>query len=135
VAHVLGIDFGTTNTAACYLDERGRVVSVPLSDGSKVMPSVVWYGGQSEHKVVGALARQQIVEEPQNTIFGFKRFLGLAVQSPFVQQHLDRFTYKLVEGPDHAAAFFAHQTVRPLTEVAATVLASVLERAAGHLER
>jgi CHAT domain len=42
---VLGVDFGTVNTAAAIRDPSGRVTELPLSN-TVLMPSAVWYTDQ-----------------------------------------------------------------------------------------
>lgn len=72
---VLGIDFGTTNTAAAFFDKTGKLRLVPVTDKSFVLPSVVWFHA-ADKALVGHAARTQIIDDPRHTIFGAKRFLG-----------------------------------------------------------
>lgn len=64
----IGIDLGTTRSAvAVYMNEE--VIVIPQEDG-KFMPSVVSF---SEKEVlVGNLAKEEAVVNPENTIFGEK---------------------------------------------------------------
>lgn len=126
---VLGIDFGTTNTVGAYVDAGGKLEVVPIRDKVSVLPTVVWFGGQGKHRVVGHLAQQQVIDDPRNTVFGFKRFIGRAFTSPFVQRHQARFLYEMVEAQDKGVAVLVYQVKRPLAEIAAVVMAELIEHA------
>lgn len=120
-APILGIDFGTTNTAACWFDRTGKLRLVPVTERSHVLPSVAWYHAPDK-ALVGHAARKQIIDDPRHTIFGAKRFMGRRYQSEFVARHRDRFAFDIVEGSDGYAAFHVYGAVRPLTEVAYEIL-------------
>ena len=54
---ILGIDFGTTNTAACFFDKAGKLRLVPTAQPpqkSFILPSVVWYPNNAQ-ALVGRL--------------------------------------------------------------------------------
>jgi len=70
----VGIDLGTTFSLVAYL-ERGRPVVIPNREGSRLTPSVVAFLKNGE-RLVGQLARQQAVANPQGTIFSIKRHMG-----------------------------------------------------------
>jgi len=80
---ILGIDFGTTNTAAAFFDRQGKLKLVPVSDKNFILPSVAWYHA-ADKAIVGPAARRQIIDDPRHTIFGSKRFLGRRYQSEYV---------------------------------------------------
>src|SRR3989344_3346990 len=75
---ILGIDLGTSNSAASVL-QAGRPVIVPSAEGAslygKAFPSVVAFlkNGQM---IVGEPARRQAVSNPEGTIMGAKRKMG-----------------------------------------------------------
>ena len=71
---IVGIDLGTTFSLVAYLD-GGRPVVIPSSQGSRLTPSVVAFLG-SGRRLVGQLARQQAVANPDGTIFSIKRHMG-----------------------------------------------------------
>ena len=124
-APILGIDFGTTNTAAAFFDAAGKLRLVRVNEKSFVLPSVVWFHGKGK-ALVGHSARTQIIEDPRHTVFGAKRFLGRRFQSHFVATHRDRFAFELAEGPDGYTAVRMHDALTPLVEVAYLVLAQIL---------
>ncbi len=71
---VVGIDLGTTNSVVAVM-EGGKTVVIANMEGSRTTPSVVGFGKDGE-RLTGQLARRQSVLNPQNTFYGFKRFMG-----------------------------------------------------------
>ena len=75
---IIGIDLGTTNSEAAYL-EGGRPVIIPSAEGStfggKMFPSVVAFTKDGE-RIVGDPAKRQAVLNPKNTIMHIKRKMG-----------------------------------------------------------
>jgi molecular chaperone DnaK len=75
---ILGIDLGTTNSAAAVI-EGGRPVVIPSAEGAtpsgKMFPSVVAFT-QDGQLLVGDPARRQVVTNPEGTIFEIKRKMG-----------------------------------------------------------
>lgn len=75
---IIGIDLGTTNSEAAYL-EGGRPVIIPSAEGStfggKMFPSVVAFTKDGE-RIVGDPAKRQAVLNPENTIMHIKRKMG-----------------------------------------------------------
>ncbi len=125
---VLGIDFGTTNTAACFFDRQGKLRLVPVRDKVFTLPSVVWFRA-ADKTVVGHAARMQIIDDPRHTIHGAKRFLGRRFQSEFVARNRDRFAYQLIEGADGMCAVEIYGQIISLTDVVAHVLRQILDHA------
>jgi molecular chaperone DnaK len=75
---ILGIDLGTTNSAAAVI-EGGRPVVIPSAEGAtpagKMFPSVVAFT-QDGQLLVGEPARRQVVTNPDGTVFEIKRKMG-----------------------------------------------------------
>jgi molecular chaperone DnaK len=75
---ILGIDLGTTNSAAA-ITEAGRPVIIPSAEGptiaGKMFPSVVAFTKDGQ-LLVGEPARRQAVTNPEGTIFEIKRKMG-----------------------------------------------------------
>ncbi len=131
---VLGIDFGTTNTSAAYVDAKGGIQMVPVTEVDTALPTVIWFAGRDKF-VIGSQARERILDDGANTIFGFKRFLGRPFKSEFVSRVRDRFPYKIVEGDDGTAAVEVHGQVRTTKELAFLVIQRMVELAQAHLGR
>ncbi|MDG6926325.1 MAG: molecular chaperone DnaK [Nitrososphaerota archaeon] len=75
---IIGIDLGTTNSAAAVL-EAGRPVVIPSAEGptaaGKMFPSVVAFTADGT-LLVGEPAKRQVVANPEGTIFEIKRKMG-----------------------------------------------------------
>ena len=71
----VGIDLGTTFSAIAYLDEHGRPITIPNSDGELTTPSVVLFDPGGE-VVVGREARRVALSEPDRVAEDVKRYMG-----------------------------------------------------------
>lgn len=75
---IIGIDLGTTNSEAAYI-EGGRPVIIPSQEGQtlsgKNFPSVVAFTAKGE-RLVGELAKRQAVMNPDGTVMQAKRKMG-----------------------------------------------------------
>ncbi len=79
MAKVIGIDLGTSNSAAAHM-EAGRPVIIPSAEGAgvssgKAFPSFVAFTKDGQ-KLVGEPARRQASVNPEGTIFAAKRKMG-----------------------------------------------------------
>ncbi|MBU0881448.1 MAG: molecular chaperone DnaK, partial [Candidatus Omnitrophica bacterium] len=79
MSKVIGIDLGTSNSAAAYM-EAGRPVIIPSAEGAgvasgKAFPSFVAFTKDGQ-KLVGEPAKRQASINPEGTIFGAKRKMG-----------------------------------------------------------
>lgn len=73
----IGIDLGTTNSLVATV-RSGKADTLADNNGQHVLPSVVQY--KSDGILVGATAKQNQVEDPQNTISSAKRLMGRGVE-------------------------------------------------------
>ncbi len=71
---IIGIDLGTTNSCVAVMEGNEPKVIVN-SEGDRTTPSVVGYKSESD-RVVGKPAKNQMVTNPENTVFSIKRFMG-----------------------------------------------------------
>jgi heat shock protein 4 len=55
--------------------------------------------GEKE-RAVGVAAKNQLVTNRKNTIWGWKKFLGRPFNDPQVQQELPKLSYDVVQGPE-----------------------------------
>src|SRR5690606_19315318 len=73
-AGYLGIDLGTTNSAACLFDGE-QLTAVRGSSGEVLTPSVVRIDARG-NVVVGTRALRYLLKDPDNTRGEFKRLMG-----------------------------------------------------------
>ena len=78
MAKIIGIDLGTSNSAAAVL-QAGKPTIVPSAEGAtvygKAFPSVVAFS-KDDQILVGEPARRQAVSNPKGTIIAAKRKMG-----------------------------------------------------------
>jgi molecular chaperone DnaK len=98
MAKIIGIDLGTTNSVVAVM-EGGEPIVIPSAEGERLVPSVVAVNKNHE-RLIGRVARNQSVVNPENTIFSIKRFMGRKFNDPVVQKALSRMPYKVSEAPN-----------------------------------
>src|SRR5438552_7742226 len=98
MAHILGIDLGTTNSVMAVI-EGGEPTVIPNAEGSRLTPSVVAISKSGE-RLVGQVARRQAITNPENTIFSIKRFMGRKFNDPEVQRDTKLVPYRVTEAPN-----------------------------------
>lgn len=74
MSKIIGIDLGTTNSCVSVMS-GGEPVVIQNSEGQRTTPSIVAYTDKSE-RLVGQVAKNQIITNPENTIRSVKRFMG-----------------------------------------------------------
>jgi molecular chaperone DnaK len=99
MARIIGIDLGTTNSVVAVM-EGGTPTVIPSSEGGQLIPSVVAINQKTGERLVGKVARNQAVINPDNTIFSVKRFMGRKFSDPAVQETLKRIPYKVSAAPN-----------------------------------
>jgi molecular chaperone DnaK len=93
MAKIIGIDLGTTNSVAAVMS-GGEPVVIPSAEGERLVPSVVAVNKNHE-RLVGRVARNQSITNPENTIFSIKRFMGRKADDPEVERTKNRMPYKV----------------------------------------
>ncbi len=73
MSKIIGIDLGTTNSCVAVM-EGGQPTVIPNSEGSRTTPSVVAFKGGE--RMVGQVAKRQMVANPEHTIYSIKREMG-----------------------------------------------------------
>src|SRR2546428_706975 len=87
MAKVIGIDFGTTNSAVADME------------GGRITPSVVAFTKSGE-RLVGQVAKRQAITNPENTIYSVKRLMGRRFTDPEVQRTIKMVPYKIQPAPN-----------------------------------
>jgi molecular chaperone DnaK len=95
---IIGIDLGTTNSVVAVM-EGGEPTVISSAEGERLIPSVVAVNKNHE-RLIGRVARNQAVVNPENTIFSIKRFMGRKHNDPEVQRALARVPYKVAQAPN-----------------------------------
>lgn len=71
---ILGIDLGTTNSVASYMQDDQKVKVIPSPEGTNTCPSVVSFKPDGE-EIVGNAAKRMLLTNP-DTISSIKRKIG-----------------------------------------------------------
>jgi len=71
---VIGIDFGTTNSAAAFIEFDVASI-IENEEGERVTPSVVYFKEDGK-VVVGSVAKRNIIANPERTVKSIKRLMG-----------------------------------------------------------
>ena len=89
-AYNIGIDFGTSNCAVSVF-VNGKVRTLPIDSGKKVLSSCVYVGDKAI--TVGREAERKRRLEPQRVIYGMKRMLGCLYSEKSFQELLPSFPF------------------------------------------
>ncbi len=98
MAKIIGIDLGTTNSVMAVM-QGGEATVINTAEGERLCPSVVAVNKNHE-RLVGRVARNQAIVNPENTIFSIKRFMGRKFDDPEVQRTISRVPYKVAKAPN-----------------------------------
>jgi molecular chaperone DnaK len=96
MSKIIGIDLGTTNSAVAII-EAGQPKIIENVEGYRTTPSVISFSKNGE-KSVGITAKRQSVINPENTIYGVKRYMGHSFSDKEVQNDIPNVAYKIKEG-------------------------------------
>lgn len=114
---IIGIDLGTTNSCVAVM-EAGHPKVIITSEGRNVIPSVV----EPVKKIVGDLAKRQMVLNPQNTVYSVKRLMGRRIDDPEVKKTQSNVPYKIVAGKDNTASVEINGKAYTPQEISAMIL-------------
>lgn len=128
---IIGIDFGTTNTTAAVILNCKPVI-IPNSFGLEMTPSVVSIDQKSKEVHVGEAAKKRALLNPLETVFSFKRLLGVSYKDiePIVQY----LPYEVRKGKkDEIFIKIGKREYTPV-EISAMIFESVKKNAEAFLE-
>ncbi len=128
---IIGIDLGTTNSVVAVM-EGGEPTVIPSAEGERLVPSVVAVNKNHE-RLVGRVARNQAVVNPENTIFSIKRFMGRKFEDPEVKKALSRVPYKVSKAPNGDIRVILDGREYSPPEVSAMILAKMKADAESYL--
>ncbi|HUJ77968.1 MAG TPA: molecular chaperone DnaK [Thermoplasmata archaeon] len=107
---IIGIDLGTSNSAAALL-EAGRPTIIPSAEGTtvgggKAFPSYVAFTKDGQ-LIVGEPARRQAISNPEGTVTAFKRKMGTDYQytlhgKKYTPQQLSAFLLQKIKRDSEA---------------------------------
>ncbi len=131
MAKIIGIDLGTTNSVVAVM-EAGEPTVISSAEGERLVPSVVAINKNGE-RLIGRVARNQAVVNPENTIFSIKRFMGRKYSDPEVQRAFSRVPYKVAEAPNGDVRVVLGEKEYSPPEVSAMILGKLKRDAEAYL--
>ena len=79
MGRMIGIDLGTTNSLATYIDDNGKIQFVKNEYGNILIPSVVGIDENGDI-IVGELAKERRMRNSGETASNFKRKMGTSAR-------------------------------------------------------
>lgn len=123
MAKIIGIDLGTTNSAVAII-EGGAPKIIENIEGARTTPSTVSIAKNGD-RLVGLLAKRQAVTNPENTIYGIKRFMGHNFEDPEVQKDLKNASFKIQKSANGGVEVkIGDKWMRP-EEISAMILSKI----------
>jgi len=126
---IIGIDLGTTNSCVAVM-EGGEPVVIPNAEGQRTTPSIVAFTDKGE-RLIGQPAKNQIITNPENTIYSIKRFMGNKFSE--VQRELTLVPYKVEDTPNHDVKIDIRGKSHTPPEISAAVLQKMKKTAEDYL--
>lgn len=123
MSKIIGIDLGTTNSAVAII-EGGQPKIIENVEGARTTPSIVAIGKNGD-RLVGLLAKRQAVTNPQNTIYGIKRFMGHMFEDPEIQKSQKTAPFKVQKGKDGGVEVNIGDKWNRPEEISAMILAKI----------
>ncbi len=125
---IIGIDLGTTNSCVAVMEGNEPVV-ITNSEGDRTTPSVV--GFTDNDRLVGKPAKNQMVTNPENTVYSIKRFMGRKYHE--VSEEISMVPYKVVAGANDEIKVAIRGKEYSPQEISAIVLQKMKKTAEDYL--
>ena len=125
---IIGIDLGTTNSCVAVL-EGGEPVVIQSSEGGRTTPSIIGFTSKGE-RIVGAPAKNQMITNPENTVYSIKRFMGRRFSE--VSNEMKLVPYRVTEQGDDVRVDIDGKKYSP-QEISAFILQKMKKTAEDYL--
>ena len=100
--NTLSIDFGSANSLAACMDEKGNIILIKhggesdTDSNAKHLPSFIAFHPDGSVKAMGIEAKILAATNPKAVVWGFKRLLGLPFSWLKDHGELERFAYDII---------------------------------------
>ena len=128
MSKIIGIDLGTTNSCVAVM-EGGSPKVIHSKEGCNVIPSVV----DPVKRVVGDVAKRQMVMNPKRTIFSVKRLMGHRFSDATIQSDIKWLPYTIKAGREDMAVITVEGKDYTPQEISAMVLQKIKTDAEAYL--
>ncbi len=132
MGRIIGIDLGTTNSVVAVM-EGGEPTVIPSSEGGNLIPSVVAINAKTGERLVGRVARNQAVVNPENTVFSVKRFMGRKFSDAEVSDAAKLMPYKVLAASNGDVRIRLNERDYSAPEISAMVLQKIKADAEAYL--
>ncbi len=132
MGRIIGIDLGTTNSVVAVM-EGGEPTVIPSSEGGNLIPSVVAINTKTGERLVGRVARNQAVVNPENTFFSVKRFMGRKFNDKEVKDAAKLMPYKVSAASNGDVRIRLNERDYSAPEISAMVLQKIKADAEAYL--
>ncbi len=135
---IIGIDLGTTNSCAAYVDgyKDGvpNVKLIPYKGGEYTIPSIYAIDDKG-NELIGYEAKRQWQLNPKNTIYGAKRLVGRTATSDIVETMKQVVQYQVKPSSDNKEVMIEiAKKDLSLQEVSARILNKIRDVASNYLK-
>jgi len=124
---IIGIDLGTTNSCVAVM-ESGEPTVVQNSEGQRTTPSIVAFTDKG--RLVGQPAKNQMVTNPERTVYSIKRFMGRRFTE--VPEEIKMVPYRVTDSGNDVRVHIDDNRYSP-PEISAAVLQKMKETAESYL--
>ncbi len=126
---ILGIDLGTTNSVAAYLEGKNpEVILGP--EGNRLQPSIVAFTAGGE-RLIGQPAKGQMITNPQGTIFSVKRLMGRRFSE--MEPYLSEFPFAIERSAGDQLRIRVGESLFSPEEISAMILSRLRDAAQDRL--
>jgi molecular chaperone DnaK len=123
MSKIIGIDLGTTNSAVAII-EGGQPKILENIEGNRTTPSILAVTKNND-RLVGLLAKRQNVTNPENTIYGIKRFMGHQYDDPEIQKDEKTIPYKIQKSANNGIEVKVGNDWKRPEEISAMILVKI----------
>ena len=135
--NIIGIDLGTTNSCVAIMEGNSPKI-IENSEGMRTTPSIVAFNSNNNNnKLVGILAKRQILTNPLNTFYATKRLIGRKFNDPETQKNIKNLSYKVIKNPNNDDAWLStssNQFYSP-TQIGGFILEKMKDSAEKYLNK
>jgi molecular chaperone DnaK len=129
---IIGIDLGTTNSCAAYVED-GNVKLIPYKGGEYTVPSIFAIDDKG-NELIGFEAKRQWQLNPKNTVYGAKRLVGRSYQSEIVDNMRKVVQFSVRPGDKNDVVVDVAKKTFTMQEISARILNRIREVASNHLK-